>query len=173
MFQFRRFPTYTYLFSIRYVDIVHVGCPIRKSPDIAPVYGSPRLIAVSHVLLRLPVPRHSPCALSSLTFMWSSFVLNKKWIVVLINYPIFKTYMDFQDGLHICPISRLSFLCSVFKVRSRVKPEFQHLNFKCWNSASTSNKENWWAKVDSVFSGLYSASLREIVSFIPRHFVNF
>ena len=147
MFQFRRFPTYTYLFSIRYMDIVHVGCPIRKSPDISLVYSSPRLIAVSHVLLRLPVPRHSPCALYSLTFlrlstlMWSSFVLNKKWIVVLIiNYPIFKTYMDFQDGLHICPISRLSFLCSVFKVRSRVKPEFQHLNFKCWNSALTSKK---------------------------------
>ena len=150
MFQFRRFPTYTYLFSIRYMDIVHVGCPIRKSPDIALVYSSPRLIAVSHVLLRLPVPRHSPCALYSLTFlrlstlMWSSFVLNKKWIVVLIiNYPIFKTYMDFQDGLHICPISRLSFLCSVFKVRSRVKPEFQHLNFKCWNSCLTVISDKW------------------------------
>ena len=153
MFQFRRFPTYTYLFSIRYMDIVHVGCPIRKSPDIALVYSSPRLIAVSHVLLRLPVPRHSPCALYSLTFlrlstlMWSSFVLNKKWIVVLIiNYPIFKTYMDFQDGLHICPISRLSFLCSVFKVRSRVKPEFQHLNFKRWNSILTVNSEKWRVK---------------------------
>ena len=148
MFQFRRFPTYTYLFSIRYMDIVHVGCPIRKSPDIALVYSSPRLIAVSHVLLRLPVPRHSPCALYSLTFlrlstlMWSSFVLNKKWIVVLIiNYPIFKTYMDFQDGLHICPISRLSFLCSVFKVRSLnfVKFRFQHsFTNKCWNLTLTS-----------------------------------
>ena len=32
-----------------------------------PTYGSPWLIAVSRVLLRLPVPRHSPCALCSLT----------------------------------------------------------------------------------------------------------
>ena len=42
-------------------------CSIRKSTDIAPTYGSPWLIAVSHVLLRLSVPRHSPCALCSLT----------------------------------------------------------------------------------------------------------
>ena len=32
-----------------------------------PTYGSPWLIAVSRVLLRLLVPRHSPCALCSLT----------------------------------------------------------------------------------------------------------
>ena len=32
-----------------------------------PAYGSPELIAVCCVLLRLLVPRHSPCALCSLT----------------------------------------------------------------------------------------------------------
>ena len=42
-------------------------CSIRKSADIAPTYGSPQLIVVSHVLHRLLVPRHSPCALCSLT----------------------------------------------------------------------------------------------------------
>ena len=44
------------------------GCPIRISPDITSVYDSPRLFAVNRVLHRLPVPRHSPCALCSLTF---------------------------------------------------------------------------------------------------------
>ena len=44
-------------------------CSIRKSADISPTYGSPQLIAVSHVLHRLSVPRHSPCALCSLTIM--------------------------------------------------------------------------------------------------------
>ena len=34
---------------------------------IAPVCGSPKLIAACHVLLRLSLPRHPPCALSSLT----------------------------------------------------------------------------------------------------------
>ena len=37
--------------------------------DIASAYDSPWLIAVNRVLLRLPVPRHSPCALSSLTYI--------------------------------------------------------------------------------------------------------
>ena len=41
-----------------------------------PTYGSPQLIAVNRVLLRLLVPRHSPCALCSLT-MCSRFALNK------------------------------------------------------------------------------------------------
>ena len=43
------------------------GCPIRRSPDQHLLSGSPELIAASHVLRRLLAPRHSPCALSSLT----------------------------------------------------------------------------------------------------------
>ena len=34
-----------------------------------PICGSPRLFAAYRVLLRLPVPRHSPCALCSLTML--------------------------------------------------------------------------------------------------------
>ena len=47
-------------------------CSIRKSTDISLTYSSPWLIAVSHVLLRLSVPRHSPCALCSLTIFYKS-----------------------------------------------------------------------------------------------------
>jgi hypothetical protein len=43
------------------------GCPIRKSPDQSLLGGSPKLIAAYHVLHRWLAPRHSPCALSSLT----------------------------------------------------------------------------------------------------------
>ncbi len=45
-----------------------VGFPIRTSPDQNLLGGSPRLIAAYYVLRRLLVPRHSPCALSSLFF---------------------------------------------------------------------------------------------------------
>ena len=69
MFQFRRFPTYDYFIHHRLTDLHLPGCPIRKSPDISLAYSSPRLIAVNRVLLRLPVPRHSPCALCSLTLL--------------------------------------------------------------------------------------------------------
>ena len=42
------------------------GFPIRTSSDHSSVDSSPRLIAASHVLHRLPVPRHPPCALKHL-----------------------------------------------------------------------------------------------------------
>jgi hypothetical protein len=56
-----------YVFSGSYLRFAQVGFPIRKSPDITPVCGSPKLIAACHVLHRLYLPRHPPCALSSLT----------------------------------------------------------------------------------------------------------
>ena len=40
---------------------------IRRSVDITDMCSSPQLIAACHVLLRLPVPRHPPYALSNLT----------------------------------------------------------------------------------------------------------
>ena len=59
------------------------------------------------------------------------FVLNKKWIVVLILITLFLNVHDFSRRLSYTPISRLSFFCSVFKVRSLnfVKFRFQHLMF--------------------------------------------
>ena len=43
------------------------GFPHSEIPGSKPVCGSPGLIAAYHVLLRLLLPRHPPCALSSLT----------------------------------------------------------------------------------------------------------
>ena len=43
-----------------------LGFPIRKSSDQRSVDSSPRHIAASHVLHRLSMPRHPPCALKHL-----------------------------------------------------------------------------------------------------------
>jgi hypothetical protein len=43
------------------------GFPHSEIPGSTPACGSPRLIAACHVLHRLLLPRHPPCALSSLT----------------------------------------------------------------------------------------------------------
>jgi hypothetical protein len=59
--------TPAYVFSRVFLRFAQVGFPIRRSPDITPVCGSPELIAACHVLHRLFLPRHPPCALSSLT----------------------------------------------------------------------------------------------------------
>ena len=67
MFQFRRFPSYAYLIQRRMTGYCPAGLPHSDIPGSMDICSSPRLIAACHVLLRLLMPRHSPCALSSLT----------------------------------------------------------------------------------------------------------
>ena len=121
MFQFRRFPTYNYFIHYTLTDLHLPGCPIRISPDITSAYDSPKLFAVNHVLHRLPVPRHSPCALCSLTFLmrfsklWVEFFT--RWKCNLITLFLLNT-VPFQDGRYsILSLVCLALLCSVFKVR--------------------------------------------------------
>src|SRR5512142_1149348 len=49
------------------IRFYRIGFPHSEIPGSMPACGSPRLIAACHVLLRLLLPRHPPCALSSLT----------------------------------------------------------------------------------------------------------
>ena len=60
---------------------------IRESQDQSPFGGSPELIAVFHALHRLLVPRHPPCALSSLTTMIlsSRTELKESWATIRSN----------------------------------------------------------------------------------------
>ena len=67
MFQFRRFPTYAYLIQRRLTAYCAAGFPHSVISGSKPICGSPKLIAACHVLHRLLMPRHSPCALISLT----------------------------------------------------------------------------------------------------------
>ena len=67
MFQFRRFPTYAYFIQRRLTQYCCAGFPHSEISGSKPICGSPKLIAACHVLLRLLMPRHSPCALISLT----------------------------------------------------------------------------------------------------------
>ena len=64
------------------------GFPIRKSADITAICASPQLIAACHVLRRLPMPRHSPCALISLNSFFISFLIwcmsYRKSVVLLV-----------------------------------------------------------------------------------------
>ena len=67
MFQFRRFPSYAYLIQRRMAEYCSAGFPHSEISGSMLMCSSPKLIAACHVLLRLLMPRHSPCALSSLT----------------------------------------------------------------------------------------------------------
>jgi hypothetical protein len=52
-----------------------LGFPIRKSAGQWLFSASPRLIAAVHVLHRLLVPRHPPCALTILTVIFNGYSL--------------------------------------------------------------------------------------------------
>ena len=67
MFQFRRFPAYAYLIQRTLTEYCSAGFPHSEIPGSMLMCSSPRLIAACHVLHRLSMPRHSPCALISLT----------------------------------------------------------------------------------------------------------
>ena len=54
-----------YVFSRRMLEVRSSEFPHSEIPGSNPIHGSPRLIAVSHVLHRHLAPRHSPKALSS------------------------------------------------------------------------------------------------------------
>ena len=68
MFQFRRFPTYAYFIQRRLTEYCSAGFPHSEISGSMLMCSSPKLIAACHVLHRLLMPRHSPCALISLTF---------------------------------------------------------------------------------------------------------
>ncbi len=65
-----------------------VGFPHSDIPGSKSVCDSPRLIAAYHVLRRLLVPRHPPCALSSLTGISITKVLHL-WLPS-VSYSIVK-----------------------------------------------------------------------------------
>ena len=67
MVHFPPLPSPSYGFTRRYGGITRRGFPHSDIPGSKLICNSPRLIAAYRVLHRLPAPRHSPYALSSLT----------------------------------------------------------------------------------------------------------
>ena len=67
MFQFRAFPSYAYLIQRTILEYCSSGFPHSEISGSTDICSSPKLIAACHVLRRLLMPRHSPCALYSLT----------------------------------------------------------------------------------------------------------
>ena len=87
MFQFRRFPTYTYLIQCTLHGYCPCGLPHSEIPGSMDICSSPRLIAAYHVLRRLLMPRHSPCALYSLTnrkqlYLFSLWIMQASQILL-------------------------------------------------------------------------------------------
>ena len=166
MFQFRRFPTYDYLIH----RTLHGYCPCRLPHS--EIHGSmdicsfPWLIAACHVLRRLLMPRHSPCALYSLTnrkltISRSFSFVNYAGLTDLWNcncYPhlfrccstikiTFTFSVLFSTETSLLPYFTLfSSHCSVFKVRSSsFKARLKRLTLKRFNPIS-----NWLVEISGI-----------------------
>ena len=66
MFHFPPLAPTSLCIQLAVLEYCSSGFPHSDIPGSKPVCGSPRLIAAYHVLHRLLVPRHPPCALSNL-----------------------------------------------------------------------------------------------------------
>ena len=77
MFQFRRFPAYAYLIQRTLTEYCSAGFPHSEICGSKLMCSSPQLIAACHVLRRLLMPRHSPCALFSLTNRKQTFACSR------------------------------------------------------------------------------------------------
>ena len=84
MFQFRAFPTYAYFIQRTLTEYCSAGFPHSEILGSMCMCHSPRLIAACHVLRRLLMPRHSPCALYSLTYS-RYFGSRSVWIMQAIT----------------------------------------------------------------------------------------
>ena len=73
------------MYSLKDSMSAHAGFPHSETSGSKPTYGSPKTFAVSRVLHRLPVPRHSPCALLHLTLQVCSFELSRSLCNVFID----------------------------------------------------------------------------------------
>ena len=67
MFQFRAFPSHTYLIQYAILEFCSSVLPHSVISGSMLICSSPKLFAACHDLHRLLMPRHSPCALYSLT----------------------------------------------------------------------------------------------------------
>ena len=75
IFQFRAFPSYSYLLPRTMAASFAAVLPHSEISGSTLICSSPKLIAAYHVLHRLLMPRHSPCALLCLTFVGGSLRL--------------------------------------------------------------------------------------------------
>ena len=135
MFQFRAFPSYAYLIQRTIPEYCSGVLPHSDISGSTLICSSPKLFAACHVLHRLLMPRHSPCALYSLTCVEA---LASIWFSIK-NYA--GSTEDFQNCIY--PIKKVpQLLVAIFRSRLSVALLFFFplFSFQGANSASA----EWW-----------------------------
>ena len=152
MFQFRRFPAYAYLIQRTLTEYCSAGFPHSEICGSKLMCSSPQLIAACHVLLRLLMPRHSPCALCSLTYrtlrsLGSLRIMQASDLVhCSLCYPIKSPQKTLLPLCCLLAIFQLLH-CSVFKVQT--SNLFQGQIEMLRHSPKHFNPISWWRLPDS------------------------
>ena len=132
MFQFGGFPAYTYFIQCTLYGSSPYGFPHSEIRGSKVICTYPRLIAACHVLLRLLMPRHSPCALLRLnSFCASSRIhlfrfsrLNCCFTFTVTSGKIVPNFTERPDLVFLFHFTcSCSFLYSVFNELSLAKAE--------------------------------------------------
>ena len=165
MFQFRAFPSYAYLIQRTIPKYCSGGFPHSEISGSTDICSSPKLIAACHVLRRLLMPRHSPCALYSLTLR--DILVLLFGIMQAINrllsqncncYPhlfrcstikISQTSSNFCWKTSLLPCFHHILHCSVFKVQFPIPLQKSDFNTQHSLNAEIQPLNWWWAQVDS------------------------
>ena len=132
MFQFRRFPTYAYLIQRRLTEYCSAGFPHSEISGSTVICTSPKLIAACHVLHRLLMPRHSPCALLRLTLFSCcheglALVLKRlnyagsEFFEIVLCYPFEKFHKSFLFPSVACS----SYLVTLFSFQGAFPASFE------------------------------------------------
>ena len=154
MFQFRAFPSYAYLIQRTIRRYCLRGFPHSEISGSTDICSSPKLIAACHVLLRLLMPRHSPCALISLTI----FLVLRKNYAGHRSFSISRSNCSFTHNstkksvcfalsakhpLLPCLLSHHFSIVQFSRCRLRSKTGSKHLNtFKCFDPFSGGDNRN-------------------------------
>ena len=121
MFQFRRFPTHTYFIQRTLYEYGSYGFPHSDIPGSSDICSSPRLFAACHVLLRLLMPRHSPCALIRLTLRPRGlrYLSHKAFASRSLAPPqFFGSLLNYASTLFYRSFSKLLPTLTLFKLKS-------------------------------------------------------
>ena len=108
MFQFAASPFCTLWIYVQIPKVFSGRFPHSDISGSLAMCASPKLFAAYHVLHRLPVPRHSPCALSCLTLKCSSvttFLIEVFKNFFFLDFWLFFLVFSFQGAnrLIVCP----------------------------------------------------------------------
>ena len=163
MFQFRRFPTYAYFVQRRLMEYCSIGFPHSEISGSKLICSSPKLIAACHVLHRLLMPRHSPCALISLT---SSTRSRSRGPLAVVRTS-FGSLIRIMQASEFEVFYHITARCCFYPSTERLSPFYQSSTITCFYSVACSSIWNHHSHC-SVFKVRLPDLLRPDLSIQPQ-----